>query len=215
MRCKRWITRTGRSGHNRRPRRPLPAGGFGREHGGSVSQAGLPEPTDRGFVGIGIAPQYQHRHLGKLLFLSPVCGGKAHRAVYMSLFTGVANPARRICRRWFYLGAHSWRTAKNAMMYTNKQLLQLSAPRFAEQFLIVFVGVADTFMVSYAAGEAAVSGVALVDTISFLDHCRAGCFVHRRAVVASQRTLAAATGKGRADRPLIAGWCPAHPDLLS
>ena len=53
------------------------------------------------------------------------------------------------------------------MMYTNKQLLQLTLPLFAEQFLIVFVGVADTFMVSYA-GEAAVSGVALVDTISFL-----------------------------------------------
>ena len=45
------------------------------------------------------------------------------------------------------------------MMYTNKQLLQLTLPLFAEQFLIVFVGVADTFMVSYA-GEAAVSGVA-------------------------------------------------------
>ena len=50
------------------------------------------------------------------------------------------------------------------MMYTNKQLLQLTLPLFAEQFLIVFVGVADTFMVSYA-GEAAVSGVALVDSI--------------------------------------------------
>lgn len=36
------------------------------------------------------------------------------------------------------------------MMYTNKQLLQLTLPLFAEQFLIVFVGVADTFMVSYA-----------------------------------------------------------------
>ena len=50
------------------------------------------------------------------------------------------------------------------MMYTNKQLLQLTLPLFAEQFLIVFVGVADTFMVSYA-GEAAVSGVALVVSI--------------------------------------------------
>ena len=52
------------------------------------------------------------------------------------------------------------------MMYTNKQLLQLTLPLFAEQFLIVFVGVADTFMVSYA-GEAAVSGV--VDNLTLAD----------------------------------------------
>ena len=78
MLAKRWITRTGRSGHSRRPRRPLPAGGFGREHGGSVfPQAGLPEPTGRGFCWHRHPPQYQHRHLGKLLFLSPVCGGRS------------------------------------------------------------------------------------------------------------------------------------------
>ena len=87
------------------------------------------------------------------------------------------------------------------MMYTNKQLLQLTLPLFAEQFLIVFVGVADTFMVSYA-GEAAVSGVALVDTISFLITAVLG----GGQPVPWQRRPA----KGRADRPLIAGWCPAH-----
>ena len=79
------------------------------------------------------------------------------------------------------------------MMYTNKQLLQLTLPLFAEQFLIVFVGVADTFMVSYA-GEAAVSGVALVDTISFLiTAVRVLCAPAARWWPAS--TLAAATGK--------------------
>ena len=77
------------------------------------------------------------------------------------------------------------------MMYTNKQLLQLTLPLFAEQFLIVFVGVADTFMVSYA-GEAAVSGVALVDTISFLITAVL-CAPAARWWPAS--TLAAATGK--------------------
>ena len=71
------------------------------------------------------------------------------------------------------------------MMYTNKQLLQLTLPLFAEQFLIVFVGVADTFMVSYA-GEAAVSGVALVDTISFLITAVLGALCTGGAVVASQ-----------------------------
>lgn len=71
------------------------------------------------------------------------------------------------------------------MMYTNKQLLQLTLPLFAEQFLIVFVGVADTFMVSYA-GEAAVSGVALVDTISFLITAVLSALCTGGAVVASQ-----------------------------
>lgn len=95
------------------------------------------------------------------------------------------------------------------MMYTNKQLLQLTLPLFAEQFLIVFVGVADTFMVSYA-GEAAVSGVALVDTISFLITAVLGALCTGGAVVASPVPWQRRPAKGRADRPLIAGWCPAH-----
>ena len=56
-----------------------------------------PEPTGRGyFAGIGIAPQYQHRHLGKLLFFRLCEEEKRAGAAYMSLFTGVTNPARRI-----------------------------------------------------------------------------------------------------------------------
>ena len=67
------------------------------EHGGRFRRTGLPEPTGRGcFAGIGIAPQYQHRHLGKLLFFRLCAEEKRAGAVYMSLFTGVANPARRI-----------------------------------------------------------------------------------------------------------------------
>lgn len=56
-----------------------------------------PEPTGRGyFAGIGIAPQYQHRHLGKLLFFRLCEEEKATGAAYMSLFTGLTNPARHI-----------------------------------------------------------------------------------------------------------------------
>ena len=41
-----------------------------------------PEPTGRGFfAGIGIAPQYQHRHLGKLLFFRLCAEESAPRAV--------------------------------------------------------------------------------------------------------------------------------------
>ena len=51
---------------------------------------------------------------------------------------------------------------KDRQIFSNKDLKTLIAPLFMEQLLAVLVGVADTFMVSYA-GEAAVSGVSLVN----------------------------------------------------
>ena len=53
------------------------------------------------------------------------------------------------------------------MLFSRKQLAGLILPLFAEQLLAVFVGMIDVIMVSYA-GEAAVSGVALVDSINNL-----------------------------------------------
>ncbi len=56
-----------------------------------------PEPSGRGyFAGIGIAPNWQGKKLGTVLFYKLCqaekdCGGK-----YMSLFTGKENPAQRI-----------------------------------------------------------------------------------------------------------------------
>ena len=47
-------------------------------------------------------------------------------------------------------------------LFSNRDLKNLIVPLFMEQLLAVLVGVADTFMVSYA-GEAAVSGVSLVN----------------------------------------------------
>ncbi len=47
-------------------------------------------------------------------------------------------------------------------MYTNKKLLKLLLPLLAEQTLSIFVGMADTVMVS-SLGDAAISGVSLVD----------------------------------------------------
>lgn len=52
-------------------------------------------------------------------------------------------------------------------MFNKKDLVMLIAPLIVEQFLSVAVGMADILMISYA-GEAAVSGVSLVDSINNL-----------------------------------------------
>lgn len=50
-------------------------------------------------------------------------------------------------------------------MFTNKELRNLIIPLFIEQFLLMFVGIADTFVVSFS-GEADVSGVSLVTSFN-------------------------------------------------
>lgn len=50
-------------------------------------------------------------------------------------------------------------------MFTNKDLKNLIVPLFLEQFLAILVGLADTFVISFA-GEAAVSGVSLVNSFN-------------------------------------------------
>lgn len=52
-------------------------------------------------------------------------------------------------------------------MFTRKDMIKLLAPLIVEQVLAVLVGMVDVMMVA-AVGEAAVSGVALVDSISIL-----------------------------------------------
>ena len=53
------------------------------------------------------------------------------------------------------------------MTFSNQDLRRLIVPLVIEQFLAVTIGISDTIMVS-SAGEAAVSGVALVDSINIL-----------------------------------------------
>ena len=56
-----------------------------------------PEDTGRGyFAGIAVAPQYEGHGLGKLLFYRLLQREKEVGARYMSLFTGIDNPARFI-----------------------------------------------------------------------------------------------------------------------
>ena len=52
-------------------------------------------------------------------------------------------------------------------MYSNKDLCKLILPLIIEQVLAVTIGIADTVMVS-SAGEAAVSGISLIDSINIL-----------------------------------------------
>ncbi len=52
-------------------------------------------------------------------------------------------------------------------MFTNQALKKLIIPLVIEQVLVMLVGMADTAMVSYA-GEAAISGVALVDMFAYM-----------------------------------------------
>lgn len=47
-------------------------------------------------------------------------------------------------------------------LFSNKDLKNMIVPLFLEQLLVMLVGMADTLVVSYA-GEAAVSGVSLVN----------------------------------------------------
>lgn len=52
-------------------------------------------------------------------------------------------------------------------MFNRKQIISLLIPIFAEQFFGILVGMADTMMVS-SVGEAAVSGVSLVDSVNLI-----------------------------------------------
>lgn len=52
-------------------------------------------------------------------------------------------------------------------MFSNQALRKLIIPLFMEQILIIGVGMITTMMLSYA-GEAAMSGVSLVDMLNYL-----------------------------------------------
>lgn len=78
-------------------------------------------------------------------------------------------------------------------IFSDKELRLLIIPLIIEQVLAITVGMADTMMISYA-GEAAISGVALVDLINLLLMNVFAALATGGAVVASQYL-----GKGNKD----------------
>lgn len=70
-------------------------------------------------------------------------------------------------------------------MFSNKALKKLIVPLVIEQILVMLVGMADTVMVSYA-GEAAISGVALVDMLEYLIITILSAIATGGAVIVSQ-----------------------------
>ena len=78
-------------------------------------------------------------------------------------------------------------------LFSDKELRLLIVPLIIEQILAITVGMADTMMISYA-GEAAISGVALVDLINLLLMNVFAALATGGAVVSSQYL-----GKGKKD----------------
>lgn len=74
---------------------------------------------------------------------------------------------------------------KSRQIFSNQKLKSLIVPLIIEQLLILLVGIADTLMISYA-GEAAVSGVSLVNQLNTVFILVFTALASGGAVVASQ-----------------------------
>lgn len=77
------------------------------------------------------------------------------------------------------------RIEKSRQRFSNRDLFRLIVPILVEQLLTMLVGIADTLMVSYA-GDAAVSGVSLVNQLNNIFIFIFGAVASGGAVVASQ-----------------------------
>ena len=98
-----------------------------------------------------------------------------------------------------------------APMFTRKQLYMLIIPLIIEQLLAITVGMADTVMVSNV-GEAAVSGISLVDTINNLLITIFTALATGGAVVVSQYVRTRRHPKGdRGGQTGLSG----HPGFIS
>ena len=84
--------------------------------------------------------------------------------------------------------------SEDRKIFNNDYLKKLILPLFIEQFLVMLVGISDTLMVSYA-GEAAVSGVSLVNMFITI-------FIYIFTALASGGAVVVSQAIGRKDRNL-------------
>lgn len=83
-------------------------------------------------------------------------------------------------------------TMEASTLFSNKQLKAMIVPLFWEQLLVMLVGLADTLVISYA-GEAAVSGVSLVNQFNTI-------FIYLFTALASGGAVVISQYIGRQDR---------------
>ena len=88
-------------------------------------------------------------------------------------------------------------------LFNRQQLISLFLPLVAEQALSISIGLADTLMVS-SVGEAAVSGVSLVDSFNVLMIQLLSALATGGAVVAASTS---ATGSPNGPRPVPPRSC--------
>ena len=81
---------------------------------------------------------------------------------------------------------------KARMRFSDADIKKLVVPLFFEQLLVMLVGIADTFMVSYA-GDAAVSGVSLVNMFNTI-------FIYLFTALASGGAVVVSQYIGRRER---------------
>ena len=92
-------------------------------------------------------------------------------------------------------------------LFTRQQLIALLLPLIAEQALSVTIGLADTLMVS-SVGEAAVSGVSLVDSFNTLMIQIMSALATGGAVVTSPVTPGTPPRRSCSSCPASACWWP-------
>lgn len=95
------------------------------------------------------------------------------------------------------------RDFENPLFFSNRALVRLLVPLIIEQLLAVTIGMADTVMVT-SAGEAAVSGISLVDSINIL-------FIQVFSALATGGAIITAQYLGRQERK---NACTAAKQLL-
>ena len=92
-------------------------------------------------------------------------------------------------------------------LFNRQQLISLFLPLVAEQALSISIGLADTLMVS-SVGEAAVSGVSLVDSFNVLMIQLLSALATGGAVVASQYIGHREPKRAKASAAQISAWSP-------